>query len=90
VGNIGSTELLLILVLALLLLGPRRLPEIGAALGKTMRKFRDASRDLRGEMDGLRDLDPRRDLDLRRMLDDPPPPRRTTAEPSSPARDPEP
>jgi sec-independent protein translocase protein TatA len=70
-GNIGSTELLLVLVLALLLLGPRRLPEIGAALGKTMRKFRAASRDLRGELDGLRELDPRPDLDVRRMLDDP-------------------
>jgi TatA/E family protein of Tat protein translocase len=51
VGNIGSSELLLILVLALLLLGPRRLPEVGASLGRMLRRFRQASRDLRTEMD---------------------------------------
>jgi len=79
VGNFGSSELLLILVFALLLLGPRRLPEIGAVLGKTMRMFRSASRDLRGELEGLRDADPRRDLDLGRTLDEPEP--RATPEP---------
>lgn len=85
VGNIGGSELLVILALALLLLGPRRLPEIGAALGKTMRMFRSASRDLRGELDGLRDIDPRRDLDVDRILDDPPAaPRRTTETPAAP------
>jgi Tat protein translocase TatB subunit len=71
-GNIGSSELLIILVLALLLLGPRRLPEVGEALGRTIRKFRQASRDLRDELDVKKDLDPtgelRRDLDLGRDL----------------------
>jgi len=89
VGNIGSTELLLILALALLLLGPRRLPEIGAALGKTMRMFRNASRDLRGELDGLREADPRRDLDVHRLLDDPPPAPRTVPEAPGASRPPE-
>jgi Sec-independent protein translocase protein TatA len=65
------------------------LPEIGAAIGKTMRMFRSASRDLRGELDGLRDADPRRDLDLRRMLDDPPPAARPTPEAPAPSRPPE-
>ncbi len=88
-GNIGSTELLLIFALALLLLGPRRLPEIGAAIGKTMRLFRNASRDLRGELDGLREADPRRDLDLHRILDDPPPAPRATPEEPTPSRAPE-
>ena len=50
-GNIGSSELLIILVLALLLLGPKRLPDVGDALGKTMRRFRQASRELRDELD---------------------------------------
>ena len=74
-GNIGSSELLIILVLALLLLGPRRLPEVGEALGKTIRRFRHASRELRDELDVKRDLDPtgelRRDLDLARDLKQP-------------------
>ena len=56
-GNIGGTELLLIFVLALLLLGPKRLPEIGEALGRTMRRFRQASRELRDELDVRHELD---------------------------------
>jgi Tat protein translocase TatB subunit len=63
-GNIGSSELLLLFVLALLLLGPRRLPEIGEMVGKTLRRFRQASRELRDELDVKRDLDLRRELDL--------------------------
>ena len=38
--NIGPFELLLVLILALLILGPGKLPEVGNALGKTIREFR--------------------------------------------------
>ena len=69
-GNIGGSELLIILVLALLLLGPKRLPEVGEALGKTLRKFREASRDLKDELDVRRDLDTRRDVDTKRDVDE--------------------
>ena len=41
--NIGPFELLLVLILALLVLGPGKLPEVGNALGKTIREFRKAS-----------------------------------------------
>ena len=44
--NIGAPELLLILGLALLILGPGKLPEVGSALGKTLREFRKASTDV--------------------------------------------
>ena len=44
--GIGPGELLFILVLALIVFGPRRLPEIGRALGKTIREFREASEEL--------------------------------------------
>lgn len=54
-GNIGSSELLIILVLALLLLGPKRLPEVGESLGKTLRRFKQASRELRDELENERD-----------------------------------
>ncbi len=50
-GNIGSSELLIILVLALLLLGPKRLPEVGESLGRTIKRFRQASRELRDGLD---------------------------------------
>ena len=41
--NIGPIELALILVVALVVVGPRRLPEMGNAVGKTIREFRKAS-----------------------------------------------
>lgn len=44
--NIGPVELIIILVIALLVVGPRRLPEMGNALGKTIREFRRASSDV--------------------------------------------
>lgn len=48
--NIGPFELLIILVLALLILGPGKLPDVGAALGKTIREFRKASSDVQESM----------------------------------------
>ena len=44
--NIGPFELLIVLILALLILGPGKLPEVGNALGKTIREFRKASSDV--------------------------------------------
>jgi sec-independent protein translocase protein TatA len=44
--NIGAPELIIILVIALLILGPGKLPEVGASLGKTIREFRKASADV--------------------------------------------
>lgn len=39
--NIGPTELIVILVIALLVLGPKKLPEVGKSLGKGIREFKD-------------------------------------------------
>ena len=54
-GSIGWPEMLLILVLVLLFFGPRRLPEIAEAMGKSIRKFKsatqDASREVRREIE---------------------------------------
>jgi TatA/E family protein of Tat protein translocase len=46
-GNLGMPELMLILVLALLLFGPKRLPEVGKQVGKALGEFRRASNDLK-------------------------------------------
>jgi Tat protein translocase TatB subunit len=46
-GSIGGGELLLILVLALLLFGPRRIPEIGRTIGKTLTQLRRATQEFR-------------------------------------------
>jgi sec-independent protein translocase protein TatA len=55
VFNIGPTELIIILVLALIVFGPQRLPEIGRSIGRSLREFRRASDEIRGEIE--RDLD---------------------------------
>jgi TatA/E family protein of Tat protein translocase len=44
--NIGPLELIVILVIALLILGPGKLPEVGSALGKSIREFRKAAGDV--------------------------------------------
>ncbi len=41
--NVGPLELVIVLVIALLVIGPKRLPEMGNSLGKTIREFRKAS-----------------------------------------------
>ncbi len=44
--NIGPLELIIVLVIALLILGPGKLPEVGSALGKSIREFRKAATDV--------------------------------------------
>ncbi|HXI79405.1 MAG TPA: twin-arginine translocase TatA/TatE family subunit [Verrucomicrobiae bacterium] len=44
--NIGAPELIVILIIALVIIGPGRLPDVGAALGKSIREFRKASSDM--------------------------------------------
>ena len=46
-GPIGFPEMLVIAVLALLIFGPRKLPELGRSLGKALAEFRRASTDIR-------------------------------------------
>jgi len=57
-GPLGFTEILFILLLALLLFGPRRLPELGRMLGRGLMEFRRASTDLRATIeDEIRSLE---------------------------------
>jgi Tat protein translocase TatB subunit len=48
--GIGMPELVVILVVALIVLGPRRLPEVARALGKTLAEFRRATSDISEEL----------------------------------------
>ncbi len=50
-GSIGIPELIMIFVIALLLFGPRKLPEIGRSIGKAMGEFRRASNDLKRSLE---------------------------------------
>ena len=47
-GALSPVHLIIILIIALLVIGPGKLPEVGAALGKSMREFRKAATDLQG------------------------------------------
>ncbi|MCH9649522.1 MAG: twin-arginine translocase TatA/TatE family subunit [Deltaproteobacteria bacterium] len=47
IGSLGFTEVAFILILALLIFGPKRLPEMGRMLGKGMGEFRRASNELK-------------------------------------------
>ena len=40
--NIGPMELIVVLVIALVVLGPKKLPDVGKSLGKGMREFKDS------------------------------------------------
>jgi len=57
-GSIGMPELLLIFVVALLVFGPKKLPEIGKSIGKGLLEFKKASEDLKktieSEMDQIK------------------------------------
>lgn len=50
-GPIGLPEILIILVIALLLFGPKRLPEFGRTIGKALGEFRRATTDLKRSID---------------------------------------
>src|SRR5512138_4001376 len=50
-GTLGGPELFLIFVVALIVFGPRKLPEIGKSLGKMMAEFRKASNEFRSTIE---------------------------------------
>lgn len=62
-GPIGFPEMLVILVVALILFGPRKLPELGRSLGRSISEFKRASNELRNTLDEEIRLEERRKTD---------------------------
>ena len=93
-GSIGGIELLVILLLGLLVFGPRKLPELGRALGRSLAEFRRATQELKESIEkevDLKEADVREDLrsvEFRRISPSPrssePPALPTPADDSSP------
>ena len=50
-GSIGMPELIIILVIALIIFGPRKLPELGKSLGRSLNEFKRASQDLQNTLE---------------------------------------
>ena len=50
IGSVGWNELIVVLVIVLIIFGPRRLPELAEAMGKSIRKFKQASREVAEEV----------------------------------------
>jgi sec-independent protein translocase protein TatA len=50
-GSIGFPELLIIMTIALLVFGPKKLPEVGKSIGKAMREFRRTSDEIKGRIE---------------------------------------
>ena len=50
-GSIGMPELIIILVIALIIFGPRKLPELGRSLGRSLSEFKRASNELKHTLD---------------------------------------
>jgi TatA/E family protein of Tat protein translocase len=77
--GLGMPELLVILAVALIVIGPKKLPDIARALGKGMREFRKATNEIKQNIDlDPRDYDPRATL---KEITSPPPEQGTKPEP---------
>jgi Tat protein translocase TatB subunit len=89
-GTLGGPEIFLILVVALIVFGPRRLPEIGKSVGKMLAEFRKASNDFKRTIEDEVEAERVRELDAGRTPASPPPaaaesPRVVIEEPAPPA-----
>lgn len=72
-GSIGMPELLIIMVIALIIFGPRKLPELGRSLGRSLGEFKRASNELRSTLDEEIRLEEQRTADRQRAPEPAPP-----------------
>lgn len=61
IANIGIPGLILIVTLALIIFGPKKLPEIGKAAGQTLREFKSSASDLMSDSDSLEQKEKEKD-----------------------------
>lgn len=66
-GSIGMPELVIILVIALIIFGPRKLPELGKSLGKSINEFKKASTELQNTLEKEIQLEEQKDKEEERV-----------------------
>ena len=77
-GSIGMPELIIIFVIALIIFGPRKLPELGRSLGKSIAEFKKASNELKSTLEEEIRLDEQRStLEASKAATPPPAPAAT-------------
>jgi sec-independent protein translocase protein TatA len=67
-GSIGFPELLVILTIALLIFGPKKLPEVGKSIGKALREFRRTSDEIKEKIE--EEIQAEEFRDIKRDFDD--------------------
>jgi sec-independent protein translocase protein TatA len=89
--GIGLPEMAVILVIALLVFGPKKLPEIGRSLGKTLKSFQDASKEFEAEIKrGADQLDAREEKPMEARLEEVEPAQLAQVEEISPIQEADP
>ena len=70
-GSIGTPEIIVIFIVALIVFGPRKLPQLGKTLGKGLREFRKASQDMKDSIEKEIEMeDLKKELDSAKELTD--------------------
>jgi sec-independent protein translocase protein TatA len=83
-GSIGMPELIIIFVIALIIFGPRKLPELGRSLGKSLAEFKRASNELRNTLEEEIRIEDQKDATAKQAA--PPPPAATAPPVDEPVR----
>ena len=68
-GSIGMPELIIILVIALIIFGPRKLPELGKSLGKSLNEFKKASQDLQNTLESEIKIEEQKETQAKSVAD---------------------
>src|SRR3954470_16047063 len=89
-GSIGMPELIIIFVIALIIFGPRKLPELGRSLGKSLSEFKRASNELKSTLEEEIRLDEQRaNLEASKLEPPGAPAAAAAAQPAVPATPPD-
>ena len=85
-GSIGMPELIIIFVIALIIFGPRKLPELGKSLGKSIAEFKKASNELRNTLEEEIRIEEQKEAVAKQAAATPAQPTPTPAEHTEPVR----